>query len=140
MDLKAWYDYSNIEKKKLLKLWFRSCRTINYTIDELREFRKMVNEDADKVMNAATNSVCCSLIEDEPVSTSADLIIGSISLNQVEEMYDSMPKLEELADNKDAMDFYNGAQEVLLQHVVQIYNLEKIRETDQVNFGKLSMN
>ena len=56
MEVKKWVDYSKDEKMELLVHWFQSYGRLFYSVNEFQEFVRLVDMDADLMMDVAVGS------------------------------------------------------------------------------------
>ena len=92
-----------IDRKGLLLLWWHYYGKCIYTLAELEEFERIIDEyGAEKFLDAAMASYICG-------DGSPTTILMSIRKNKVTELFDSLPDIEKLKENEKKA--YKAAKE-----------------------------
>lgn len=101
-----------IEKGLLIHWWHYYGKCI-YTLAELEQFKEIIDKyGTDKVLDAAIASVIC---EDGSPTT----MLASIRNNSVEEMFNSLPNIDEMEE--DAKIAYSTIKEEFVKSISETY-------------------
>lgn len=95
------------DTKGLLLHWWHYYGKCIYTLEELKEFEKIIDKyGTDKVLEAATASYICD-------DGSPTIILMSIRYNKVKELFDTLLDIEKF--DEDVKNEYNAAKEEFLR-------------------------
>lgn len=99
-----------IEKGLLLHWWHYYGKSI-YTLAELEEFEKVIDEyGAEKVFDVAIASYICG-------DGSPTVMLGSIRQGAVKELFDALPDVSKMEESEKEQ--YNAIRDELLQIISQ---------------------
>lgn len=102
-----------IDLKELLLHWWHYYGKLMYTLKELEDFEAIIDKKgAEKVFEAVVGSFLYG-------DGSNTILLLSIRKNQVDELFKSLPNIEEFSDDK-VME-YNKVKEFLLAQIEKTY-------------------
>ncbi len=112
MELKQFSEYSLSEKKELLIHWWHYYGKVMYTLEEMNQFRQMIEENCDQVMMMAIFGYVDG-ITSQP-------IIAAMRAGKLEELKSTLPKPEEQDDK--FKEVYSMVEAELIKELVKTYN------------------
>lgn len=113
MEVKDWDDYSKEEQKELLQHWWYYYGKVLFTFAEWELFDQLVEKDSKQMLKLAVGSYTYGL--------SNQLLIAAMRKNKVNELMNSLPKVNETCDEKFRT-IYTQVEKELISMLVSSYN------------------
>ena len=107
MDNKSWNEYSILEKKSLLNLWFYYTSSGTIKREEAIKFRELLDQDVDLIMHLA---VCQAMI-----GQSANQVVLSMRNGTIDTVLTALPEMDGTED-------YEYVKKLTIAMLVRLYD------------------